>query len=145
MSDLIIRGLTLWRPWSYAILRLGKRVENRDWSPPGYLRDGWIAIHGGKKWDAEAAADIEDELDIRLPYESRQEGIVGVARLVGVATTIGELPEGQERWFVGDFGWILDDVRPLPKAVLRPGAQGLWLLTDEELAVVRPIVEGAAP
>lgn len=44
-----MRALT-WRPWSDAIVRGPKRVENRPWTPPGFFLGETIAIHAGKKY-----------------------------------------------------------------------------------------------
>lgn len=45
-----LKAITLHRPWPYAILRLGKRIENRGWECP-LPHGAWLAIHAGKTYD----------------------------------------------------------------------------------------------
>lgn len=42
------RALTLWPEWVYAIVHLGKRIENRGWPPPESLIGQPFALHAGK-------------------------------------------------------------------------------------------------
>lgn len=46
-----IRALTLRQPWAFAILHLGKSVENRSWKPPRSVIGKRIAIHAGLTLD----------------------------------------------------------------------------------------------
>lgn len=148
---MILRGLTLHRPWAAAIVHGPKRVENRTWAPPlALVRGGLtIAIHAGKRWDADGASDmvvtpglwpdakgrIPSRGSERLtawPVEWTREGIVGTARVVDsreFGDTLGwkDRPHG-DPWFVGPWGWVLDDVRALPAPIPCRGAQGLWRL-----------------
>lgn len=83
-----MKALTLWRPWSDAIVHGPKRVENRPWRPyPGTLGT-LIAIHAGKKYDAGVWQKSSDGWKIpdgyTPPHEAQSPtGIVGVARVVG--------------------------------------------------------------
>lgn len=109
----LIRGLSLTRPWPYAILRLGKRIENRTWRPPQYIIGNYIALHAAKSWDNDDAAWIEDLTGHRLPPKSDHQHsvIVGVARVTGfVSHGSGEIPPGQHQWFFGPYGWLLDGI-----------------------------------
>lgn len=42
-----VKCLTLWPEWIYAVLHLGRRVDNRDWRPPQSLRR--LVLHGAQK------------------------------------------------------------------------------------------------
>jgi hypothetical protein len=68
-----VKALTLHHPWAFAILHLGKDIENRDWTPDVCRLNGLdkllgetIAIHGGRplkfgnnrEWFA-----LEDQVD----------------------------------------------------------------------------------
>jgi hypothetical protein len=68
-----MKALTLHHPWAFAILHLGKDIENRDWTPDVCRLNGLdkllgetIAIHGGRppkfgnnlEWFA-----LEDQVD----------------------------------------------------------------------------------
>ncbi len=120
---MILRGLTLWRPWAASIVHGPKRVENRPWAPGrGLIEAGlWIAIHAGKTWDAagaiflsshwtyaqalhhrrqsEGGGDVELEstwkdFDTMVRQDVVAEGIVGFAR-VTCAAKLEDLTERQ--------------------------------------------------
>jgi hypothetical protein len=121
-----MRALTLWQPWAWAISDFTKRIENRSWSPPSCLYDNRFAIHAGKTYDEASAQEIEDEFDVEIPRGGFPLGaIVAVARLVGVVTV------SDDPWFVGPYGWVLDDVVKLASPVMCRGAQGLWVMPPD--------------
>lgn len=82
-----MKALTLWRPWSDAIVRGSKRVENRPWAPPASALGQVIAIHAGARFDSEAFAGLREkasEVGVVLRDSTTcPMGIVGTARLVG--------------------------------------------------------------
>lgn len=139
-------ALTLHLPWSWAMVHapedVRKRVENRDWPPPPRIASGqWFLLHAGQALDdAEAWGFIGGVIGRPPPTleELRAAGQVGAllafARVVGVVegtpspgerVTWRGLPAGQERWFFGPYGWVLD-VRPLEKPVPCRGWHKLW-------------------
>jgi hypothetical protein len=135
-----MKALTLWQPWAHAIVHLGKRIENRRWPPPKYLKGQAFAIHAGKGFDEDSTEELK-----RFGMLARHVGrdyfdrgaVVAVARLKGSETDIEKIDGTQRFWFAGPVGWILTDVRPVRPVVCR-GAQGLWNLPPEiEREVVR--------
>lgn len=129
-----IRGLTLIRPWSWAIAHAGKDVENRTWEPPAGTIGSWLAIHSGQKYDQESAEWMLDDLELaHVPAKDADPAgvIVAVAQFAEVVT------ESTSEWFVGPFGWRLENVTALPEAVPCKGALGLWTLPEAVLAAVR--------
>lgn len=54
-----MRAISLSRPWPYAFLHLGKRLENRQQKngrmPPMCRHRGPLLLHAAKSWDDEAA------------------------------------------------------------------------------------------
>lgn len=131
----IKRALTLWQPWAYAIVRGPKRIENRDWMPPTWLVGQYIAIHAAaKKVKPIECALIEESTGFHIePADLTFSAVVGVARVSGVIT------ESKDRWFMGKYGWILDDVRPIEPVPCKGGMK-LWNLTRTIGAIVE---EGA--
>lgn len=103
---MILRGLTLWRPWAASIVHGPKRVENRPWTPSLRLLDQglWIALHAGTTWNQPDAAFIAERwpearaavaapdgsldgwcrVEDRWPRQWTAKGVVGVARVVRV-------------------------------------------------------------
>lgn len=121
-----MRGLTLWRPWSDAIVRGPKRVENRPWAPPASILGKLIAIHAGQKYTA-SAWDLPGGY-VPPSNAACPKGIVGVARIVGYLdlrkdgrrsrTTLQVFERltahvdrlDEDPWWAGPVGWLLEDV-----------------------------------
>lgn len=156
MSDLL--ALTLYPEWAYAIAHLGKRVENRTWKRDSMVGQ-MLAIHGGKNiggapkqdWAyhatgmigvAKAAgAPMPDPITLRSLLEQGQ-GIVAVARVVRFVRQL-RLDDPAAPWFFGPWGWMLDQVRVLPRPVPCRGSQGLWPVPDDALLRVHELLTEA--
>lgn len=137
----IIRGLTLWRPWAAAIVHGPKRVENRPWFPSPRLRDGhdfWLAIHAGRRYDAEGAEWIENLWPGINAAPVDEEGIVGVAR-VASCLHIEEARKAGDPWAFGPWCWMLDSVHALDFPIACRGAQGLWHPSPDALRILEPL------
>lgn len=126
-------ALTVPVPWTWAILRGGKRVENRRWAPAESLRGSWIALHAGKTWDPEGALFIDHLVaDRPIGHEHVRRAIVGVVRIDGWVTRAEELEEAQRPWFLGPIGWVLGEVVELPEPITAVrGRQKLWRVPDD--------------
>ena len=158
----MMRGLTFWRPWSDAIVRGPKRVENRSWPPPERMLGKIIAIHAGKKYD-KGDWPMPEGYSAPSPGDS-PEGIVGVARILGALDARGREHTGfapkrrilqslavdgdagelarrlyeldDDPWWAGPCGWLLDDVVAIDPVPVK-GAMGLWTLPPDVERVVR--------
>ena len=53
-----MRALTLWRPWSDAIVFGPKRIENRTWVPPASMIGRYLAIHAGVRFDDDVGCSL---------------------------------------------------------------------------------------
>lgn len=132
----MIRALTLQQPWADAVCFYGKRVENRTWVPPAALLGHFLAIHGGKTYDHDAARHLAGEGYPLSPRDDRLGAVVAVARLVGVTRDPAELGPTQTEWWCGPIGWMLAEVHAIDPVPCR-GGQGLWKLPADVHAVVR--------
>ena len=121
-----VRAITLWRPWTTAILHGPKRVENRPrrWHIPneGML----LAIHGGKKFDQRGAAAIR-ELWPQLDDYDHPMGIVGACRVTDVQAIDAKLIE-ENPWAFGPYCYFLEDVVAFSVPVPLKGQMGLFRL-----------------
>lgn len=138
-----IRGLTLIRPWPWAIFKAGKDVENRSWLPsPTRLQPGeWIAIHAGAKWDELDADWIQETFGLDFPSKAQHQSglIVGLVRFSGFCTKSDSL------WFFGPYGWQWDRMIELAEPIPHKGALGLWTLNmDAYWLCKEAIVKGGA-
>ncbi|VDC28264.1 ASCH domain-containing protein [Pseudogemmobacter humi] len=103
-------ALSIRQPWAYAIIHLGKPVENRTWET---LKRGPICIHAAKgmtqaEW-WRAFDFITDDLDLMLPEPANlpRGGIIGTAEIVDCVRS------HPSPWFFGPFGIVLANVRPV--------------------------------
>lgn len=124
----MVRALTLWRPWTIAILQGPKRVENRPrrWGIPA--KGMLLAIHAGKRWDTNGERWIrkrwKDFID-HVTHDNCRGGIVG-ACIVRQVVRPEALPDSM--WAVGPWCYILEDVVAFAEWDEIPGQQGLWRL-----------------
>lgn len=118
------KALSIMQPWAWLIVNGHKAIENRDWHTN--FR-GPVCIHAGKKIDASCAYDlaVEDHpvtgeaLTLNLPDRYELGGIVGVAEIVGC------VDNSDDPWFVGRFGFLIRNARPIDFIPVR-GALGFF-------------------
>ena len=99
-------ALSIQQPWAYAILKLGKDIENRTW--PTKVR-GRVLIHAGKRYDT--GADLwfrQQGIYIPLGESSYTGGIIGSVEIIDC------VQESDSEWFFGPYGFVLRDPMPLP-------------------------------
>jgi len=169
----VTRALTLWPEWAYAIVHLGKRVENRGWPPPRDLRR--FCVHAGKQIGGSSSArDVRGSIaevlqvasDAGCRWEGRtiaqmdrqryrhleEETIEAVCKMRSSLACVVELAgvrarrsAGRDGWHMPDsLGWELcEQIITLPNIPAR-GAQRLWLLSKEERIAVRTALESGA-
>lgn len=123
-----MKALSIRQPWAYFILcgkPWAKDVENRSWPAPPDMIGAWFQIHAPKECTLKEFAEACDFAigagALMLPTydELPLGGIVGIARLVK-STRISE-----SKWFVGPYGFVLQDAYPLPFEPC-PGALGFF-------------------
>lgn len=116
-----IPALSIRQPWVWMILNVGKDIENRTWQT--HYR-GKVLLHastGGNRemWEDSVRKMIEsggwqnndlfDTLKSMPNYEQVERGgIVGIADIVDCVTT------STSPWFMGPYGFVLENARPLP-------------------------------
>lgn len=100
---MIIKALSIRQPWAYAILHLGKDIENRS---RGTSYRGRFLIHAAKTIDRVAIDALRME-GFRLPDEFEIGGIVGEARLDDVVRA------SSSQWFTGPVGYSISSAEPL--------------------------------
>lgn len=113
--DLPLKAISIMQPWAWLIVNGHKEIENRDWR--SQFR-GPVAIHAGKKYDDSALTSIlrgfhpvvGGKRDFGLHNEAGREtgGIVGVAEIVDC------VDHSESEWFVGRYGFVIRNARPVP-------------------------------
>jgi hypothetical protein len=132
----MLRALTIHQPWAWAIAHAGKRIENRTWKPPVSLVGSHLAIHAGKVFSDDG------ELSLILRGFDPPDTYVRGA-IVAVAKVAGWVERSGDPWFVGPIGWELSELRVFEPVPCK-GAQGLWLVPDGVLSIVRERWKAAA-
>lgn len=138
-----MRALTLRQPWAYAMVRLGKRIENRSWAPGRVMLGHWIAIHAGVRLDNAACDRLECYHS--LPNEFDVGVVVAVARLDRIVRSSAELraiAPTQLCWYTGRAGWYFGRVLALSNPVPCRGRLNLWNLTPEQCRLVVRRING---
>lgn len=114
-------ALSIQQPWAYAILFLGKPVENRTW--PTKVR-GRIQIHAGKKLDKEGVAWIR----LRghdVPNDLPMGGFVGEVTLTDCVEDC-DVSEDAEPWAFGPWCFVLAEPAPYAEMIPARGQLGFF-------------------
>lgn len=135
-----MRALSIQQPWAWLIVNGHKDIENRNWRC--HFR-GPVLIHAGKRIDRDAMEDLRDgyhpvsgdRLDLDLPEIFETGGIVGEAVIADC------VERSTSAWFVGRFGIVMRDARPLD---FRPCKGALGFFVPEGITP-SPRGEDAAP
>ena len=119
-----MKALSIRQPWAWLILHAGKDTENRTWRTQ---YRGPILIHAAKTLDEEGYNYLWHRCCRQIPPVNEYDfgGFVGMARIVDCVTEYGGY------WFEGPYGFVLADVKPLPKFIPYPGRLGLFNIPDK--------------
>lgn len=125
-------ALTLKKPWMFAILRLGKSIENRSWKPWQKVIGKRIALHCGHGFDKEGFEWILHhnktvvQEDLLNTFEG---GYISGTAVIESYQYINEIKQ-PSIWAFGDYCWKLSDVRELNKPIKCKGSQLLWKIPE---------------
>jgi len=121
-----VLALSIRQPWASMILKVGKGIENRDW-PCRYR--GRILIHASKGMTREEHEDAIAFAIGAIKADPRNAGVTRRTTLRELGFSYEDLPRGgiigsveivdcvtasDSPWFVGRFGFVLRDPKPLP-------------------------------
>jgi hypothetical protein len=125
-------ALSIRQPWAWLIANGHKDIENRCWKT---LRRETIYIHASKgmtrgEYDdalktCELVSAMSGEAITLPPFEDLERG--GIIGTVEIAGCVNKHPSP---WFFGEFGFILENAKPLPFRPYR-GALGFFNVESE--------------
>jgi hypothetical protein len=119
-------ALSVRQPWAWAILYAGKRIENRTWQT---TYRGQLFIHAGLRVDYAAVDDLSEVItNIPAPRPVAYCGALIATAMLVDCVPIDDVPVDQRTWAGGPWCFILDDVRPLARAIPQRGALGLFAI-----------------
>lgn len=132
MEELPKMALSIMQPWAWLIVNGHKNIENRDW--PTRFR-GPIAIHAGKKEDIDCVVALTHPAGPHHPVTGAKLDIDTGQRLidsnslwdtysapawsgkcggiVGVGEIVDCVEQSESEWFVGRYGFIIANARPV--------------------------------
>jgi len=125
-------AISVQAPWSWLIVNAQsyadpKRVENRTWARS--IR-GWVLIHSGKLFDTAGEQSVlAARPDLRMVLPSAPEhyprgGLVGIAEIVDCVSA------SDSPWFVGPYGFVMRNARPIAFVPWR-GQLGFFNVPDD--------------
>lgn len=113
----ITKAISIRQPWAYAIMFLGKDIENRSWRTN--FR-GRVFIHAGKKFDMNGYEKLLTMNIQENPSKSNMSTILSgsnryakLGGLVGTVEIADCVKESKSKWFQGKYGWVLRDPKPI--------------------------------
>jgi hypothetical protein len=127
----MMKVLSIRQPWAFAILHLGKDVENGDWAT---RFRGRIAIHASqgmtgfeyKGFCEYVGLFVPEMKEVIVPASELPRGaIVGTVEIVDCKNIY------RSRWFQGNYGFVLRNPVALSKPIACKGALGFWDLPKE--------------
>jgi hypothetical protein len=124
---MILPVLSIRQPWAWCVIHGGKDIENRDWTTTFRGRFVVHASKGGTKQDmreAYAFIHVASKGHVWIPENLDRGGIIGSVELVDV------VEQSESPWFVGRYGLVLSDPRPLPFTPCK-GQLGLFECPDD--------------
>jgi len=119
------------QPWAHLIVAGIKPVENRTWL---INYRGPLAILASRQRAARSIEDIEEHYDVCIPRDLPVGGIVGVVDIIDVVR------DHPSRFFVGPYGFVLTNARPVAFIPMR-GRLNMWDAPDD---IARQLLAPAA-
>lgn len=112
-----MKALSIRQPWANLILFAGKDIENRSW----HTRfRGPVLIHAAKgmtqdEWSSALEFGREAMAKTLRKYSGPSRTFKTIERggIVGVAEIVDCVSESNSPWFIGDYGFVLANVRPV--------------------------------
>lgn len=106
-------ALSIKQPWAWLIVNGYKDVENRDWST---RFRGQFLVHAGKTFDMPGYSFIITHWpEIVMPNI----GDFLLGGIVGQAEIYDCVDFHESAWFMGEYGFLIRNAKPLPFVPLR--------------------------
>lgn len=130
----MMRALSVRQPWAWLLVNGHKDIENRDWKID---YRGPLVIHASNRYGKE---QIDDYMHVQHKFDQfKMPPLQDMPRggIVGILDVIDCVSESASPWFLGKYGWRVNNARPL-RFVHLSGRLGLF-------AVPRSLLEELPP
>jgi hypothetical protein len=108
-----VPALSIRQPWAWLIVAGFKPIENRTW----YTRyRGPVLIHASQKMETDAWEDIREGIHPVTGKKVDFGAVGGFSRggIIGRAVLTNCVSRHDSDWFVGPWGFVLEQAEPLP-------------------------------
>lgn len=111
-----MKALSIRQPWAWLIINGGKNIENRDW--PTRFR-GRVLVHASKGMTRDEWSDAwEFSQGTGASVKAIEAGVIrdNILRggIIGSVEIVDCVSYSSSPWFIGKFGFVLRDPRPMP-------------------------------
>lgn len=146
----IKKAISFLNPWPHTILHMDKRIENRKkpivtsanmdrilWMHVSQDMPAWAereCLEFVKKIGIDPA-EIPKREDLTYGGFVARFKIVDVILPGGKTRSGGPHPRAQDRWYMGLYGYVLEDVEPVPFVACK-GALSCWTIPKEVAALL---------
>lgn len=109
--------LSIRQPWAWLIVNAGKDIENRSWRTK--VR-GRVLIHAAKGVTKDEWRGSWDWVRQRCPEAWEKgcreimAGTIERGGIIGEAEIVDCVNRSDSPWFMGPYGFVLRDIKPLP-------------------------------
>lgn len=111
-----MKAISIRQPWAWMIIHGGKDIENRTWRTN--VR-GRVLVHAAKgltlgEWSdawkfAHGSGASPKAVEAGITFETIERG-----GIIGSVEIVDCVDSSDSRWFMGRYGFVLRDPRPLP-------------------------------
>lgn len=114
-----MKAITVKQPWAYAIMHLGKDIENRTRHTK--IR-GTIVIHAGKSIDMEAYYELKREGYELPPFDQ-----LPLGQIIGTVDIVDSVEDHPSKWKQEyTVGYVLENPKIFKKGIEYRGQLGFW-------------------
>ena len=138
----VTKAISVRAPWWWAILHLGKPIENRNW-PTGFR--GRVYLHASKWWSMEGVVDDWDaaaacyKASGGAPFDPgitfRDMKTLGGC-IVGTVDVVGCVSQSESPWFFGEYGFVLANPVAFDTPIPCKGALGFFTVPNDVLELL---------
>jgi hypothetical protein len=123
-----LKCLSIQQPWMWLIVNGYKDIENRDWTT---RYRGPVLLHAGARLDAdwfEIDGTLTNAHPMRnvVPDMPERQSLYPIKSIVGMATLIDVVEQSSSPWFVGRYGFVFMDAKPLKEPIPYSGSLKLF-------------------
>lgn len=119
-----MKAISVKQPWAYAIMYLGKDIENRTRHTK--IR-GTIGIHASKSIDMDAYFDLKCQGYDLPPFDQ-----LPLGQIIGTVDIVDSVEDHPSKWKQEyTIGYVLENPRPLELGIPYRGQLSFWNVPEE--------------